>query len=127
MSKSAWSSSRSRRLSPITDPVMLSHDGRKIRAQRGEPVALSLVAAGRLLLARSPKLHRPRGPFCLRAACDGCLARVDGEPNIMTCQVRAQDGMRIETQNVLGSRGADLLRATDYVFPQGFDHHRLMA
>lgn len=114
-------------MSPITDPVVIAHDGRKIRAQRGEPVAVSLLAAGRLLLARSPKLHRPRGPFCLRAACDGCLARVDGEPNIMTCQVRAEDGMRIETQNVLGSRGADLLRATDYVFPQGFDHHRLMA
>lgn len=123
----AWSSSRSRRFKPITDPVTLLHDGRKIRAQRGEPVAVALLAAGRLLLARSPKLHRPRGPFCLRGACDGCLARVDGEPNIMTCLVRAEDGMRVETQNVLGARRADLLRATDYMFPQGFDHHRLLA
>ncbi|MEZ4228267.1 MAG: 2Fe-2S iron-sulfur cluster-binding protein [Polyangiaceae bacterium] len=127
MSKPVRPDSKLRRIRPLTRPIRVFHDGRAVEAEAGEPLAISLIGAGRLLLARSPKLHRPRGPYCLRAACDGCLARVDGEPNTMTCQVRARDGMKVETQNVLGSRGADLLRATDFIFPHGFDHHRLMA
>jgi sarcosine oxidase subunit alpha len=63
----------------------------------------------------------------LRGACDGCLARVDGEPNVMTCLVAAHDGMTIETQNALGARGVDLLRMTDWFFPQGINHHELLA
>jgi sarcosine oxidase subunit alpha len=102
-------------------------DGQAVVAQRGEPVAVALVAAGHLALARSPKFHRPRGPSCLRAACDGCLARVDGEPNVMTCRVPAAEGTRIETQNVVGSRDTDLLRMADWFFPEGMNHHELLA
>lgn len=116
-----------RRLGPPRDPVEIEHDGERIVAERGEPIALSLIAAGRMPLARSPKLHRPRGPYCLRGACDGCLARVDGVPNVMTCFTPATGNERIETQNVLGTRGVDMLRATDFLFPRGMDHHRLFA
>jgi sarcosine oxidase subunit alpha len=115
------------RLRPPTDPVTLHFDGAPVVAERGEPAAVALVAAGHLALARSPKFHRPRGPSCLRAACDGCLARVDGEPNVMTCRVPAADGMRIETQNVVGSREHDLLRMADWFFPEGMNHHELFA
>ena len=115
------------RLEPPSDPVELEHDGTRIVAQRGESIAQALLAADRLLIARGPKLHRPRGPYCLRGACDGCLARVNGVPNVTTCRVAVRGGERVETQNVLGSRGVDLLRATDYLFPQGIDHHRLFA
>jgi sarcosine oxidase subunit alpha len=107
--------------------VEILHDGEKVVAERGEPLAHALIAADRVLLARSGKMHRPRGPYCLRGACDGCLARVDGEPNVMTCRRPARGGERIETQNVLGSRGVDMLRATDFLFPRGMDHHRLFA
>lgn len=79
------------------------------------------------MLARSPKLHRPRGPYCLRAACDGCLVRVDGVPNVMACRHRVRGGETVETQNVIGSREVDLLSATDFMFPHGIDHHRLFA
>jgi sarcosine oxidase subunit alpha len=98
-----------------------------VPAERGEPVVAALVSAGHLTLARSPKFHRPRGPSCLRAACDGCLARVDGVPNVMTCRVPAVDGMRVETQNVVGSREVDLLRVADWFFPEGMNHHELLA
>ena len=60
-------------------------------------------------------------------ACDGCLARVDDVPNVMTCRVPAADGMRIETQNVVGSRDTDLLRVADWFFPEGMNHHELFA
>jgi sarcosine oxidase subunit alpha len=107
--------------------VQVTHDGETFMVERGEILAGGLIAAGRLLLARSPKLHRARGPYCLRGACDGCTARVNGVPNVQTCLVRAQAGDRIETQNVLGSRELDLYEATDLLFPQGFDHHRFLA
>jgi sarcosine oxidase subunit alpha len=129
-----------RRLQPPKDPVTMTFDGRPLVAERGEPVAVSLLAAGHLVLARSPKFHRPRGPACLRAACDGCLARVDGSPNVMTCRVPAAEGTRVETQNVLrvpaplgraghvaGTRELDLLRVADWFFPEGMNHHELLA
>ncbi|MEZ4221157.1 MAG: 2Fe-2S iron-sulfur cluster-binding protein [Polyangiaceae bacterium] len=112
---------------PPTDPVWIEHDGDRIPAARGESVAAALLAADRVLLSRSPKLHRPRGPSCLRGGCDGCLARVDGEPNVMTCLRRVEGGERIETQNVLGTRGMDLMEAADFLFPRGIDHHKLFA
>jgi sarcosine oxidase subunit alpha len=96
-------------------------------ARRGESLALSLIAADRLLLSRSPKLHRPRGPYCLRGACEGCLVRVNGIPNQAACRTYVQGGEQVETQNVLGTRKVDLLAATDFLFPRGIDHHRLMA
>jgi sarcosine oxidase, subunit alpha len=110
-----------------TGAVELTHDGEPITARPGEPLALALIAADRLLLSRSPKLHRPRGPYCLRGACEGCLVRVNGLPNQPACRVLVEGGERVETQNVLGTRETDLLAAADFFFPQGIDHHRLMA
>src|SRR6266542_3658470 len=115
------------RLSPPGRPVDFELDGERIVADKGEPIAFSLIASGKVALCRSPKLHRPHGPYCLRGACDGCLARVDGEPNVMTCMKACAGGERIETQNVLGSREVDLLAVTDWFFPHGIDHHHLLA
>ena len=115
------------RLGQPADGVELTHDGQTLVARRGEPLALTLIAADRLLLSRSPKLHRPRGPYCLRGACEGCLVRVNGLPNQPACRVLVQGGEQVETQNVLGTRETDLLAAADFLFPQGIDHHRLMA
>src|ERR1700690_3632537 len=115
------------RVHPPRDPVALQLDGEDIVADRGEPVAIALIAAGHLALARSPKFHRPRGPSCMRAACDGCLARVDETPNVMTCMVAAAEGTAVVSQNRLGPREVDLLRMTDWFFPDGMNHHELFA
>jgi sarcosine oxidase subunit alpha len=112
---------------PLNNRVEFLHDGDLLEAERGESLAHALIAADRLLLARSTKLHRPRGPFCLRAACDGCLMRVNGVPNVLGCRTRVRGGETVETQNVLGSREVDLLSATDFLFPRGMDPHRLFA
>src|SRR4051794_27403616 len=100
----------------LSNPVTITLDGEPILAERGEPVAASLVRAGKLMIARSPKFHRPRGPSCMRAACDGCLARVDEAPNVMTCMVPAEEGTAVVSQNRLGPREVDLLRMTDWFF-----------
>jgi sarcosine oxidase subunit alpha len=115
------------RTRPLRDPVTIRFEGQPVAAERGEPAAVALIAAGHLTLARSPKFHRPRGPSCLRGACDGCLARVDDEPNVMSCRVPAAEGMRIEAQNVVGSKDTDLLRVADWFFPEGMNHHELFA
>ncbi len=115
------------RVAPIRNSVSITFNRKSFAAERGEPVAASLVAAGYVALARSPKFHRPRGPWCMRGGCDGCLARVDGVPNVMTCAIPARDQMVIESQNSLGTRTTDLLRATDWFFPQGVNHHELFA
>lgn len=52
--------------------------------------------------------------------------RVQGTPNVMTCLTSAAGDERIESQNVVGSRKADLLRVNDWLFPHGFDHHHFM-
>ena len=118
------SSSRAR---PIKNRITLTLDGEPVEAERGEPIAAALIAAGKSNIARSPKFHRPRGPACMRGACDGCLARVDETPNVMTCLVPAEDGMTVVTQNRIGPRDIDLLRMTDWFFPEGMNHHELFA
>ena len=115
------------RTSALRDPVTITLDGEPVVAERGEPVAAALLAAGKLMLARSPKFHRPRGPSCMRAACDGCLARVDETPNVMTCMVPAAEGTAVVSQNRLGPREVDLLRMADWFFPEGMNHHELFA
>lgn len=104
----------------------IEHDGQRINCRAGEPLALSLLAAGHTTLARSPKYHRPRGAMCLRGACEGCLVRVDGVPDVMACRVRVRDGMRVESQNAFPSASIDVFRVTDWFFPKHMDHHHLM-
>lgn len=114
-----------RRLRPIDSRVSLIVDGAEIDAQRGEPIAIALWAAGRLVLGRSVKYHRPRGAACLSGGCDGCVMRVDGAPSVRTCRRPARHGATVETQNVIGTAELDLLAATDLVFPEGMNHHEM--
>jgi len=45
----------------------------------------------------------------------------------MTCLAPALDGTVVDTQNRLGPREADVLRMTDWFFPNGINHHELLA
>jgi len=106
--------------------VTVEHDGSPVAAVEGEPLAVSLLASGQLTLARSVKYHRPRGAMCLRGDCDGCLVRVDGVPNVMSCQTPARAGMVARSQNAFPTAGIDVLRVTDWFFPKHLDHHHLL-
>jgi sarcosine oxidase subunit alpha len=116
-----------RRTSKPARPVTITLDGKNVVVDQDCSIASGLVGAGELVLARSPKFHRPRGPSCLRGGCDGCLMRVDGVPNVMTCLVRPEKGTRVERQNVILSAKIDVLRATDWFFPDGMNHHVMFA
>jgi sarcosine oxidase subunit alpha len=116
-----------RRTRPPARPVAITLDGETIVADAEASLVSALVAAGHLQLARSPKFHRPRGPSCHRGGCDGCLVRLDGVPNTMACMQQAREGAKVERQNVVLSAKLDVLRATDWFFPNGMDHHRMFA
>jgi len=53
--------------------------------------------------------------------------RVNGVPNVMTCLVRPEQGTRVERQNVILTAKLDILRATDWFFPDGMNHHEMFA
>jgi sarcosine oxidase subunit alpha len=101
-------------------------DGNRVPARTGESVAAALVAAGRPLISRSPKYHRPRGPFCLAGSCGSCLVRVEGQPSVRACRTPCREGLLVETQNAWPTAAHDLLGAVDWLAPRGLDHHHLL-
>ncbi len=113
------------RLAGFPTDATIRFDGTSIPARRGEPVAAALLAAGRPLLSRSAKYHRPRGPFCLAGSCAGCVVRADGLPGLRACRIACRDGLEVEAQNAFPGARHDLLGAIDLATPRGLDHHRL--
>src|ERR1700694_6276594 len=106
--------------------MRIALDGQMIEAQEGDTVAAALLRARVTTFTRSIKYHRPRGPFCLSGSCGQCLLRVDGVPSLPACRVRVEEGMACERQNGPLGVEADLLRAADFLFPTGLDHHHLL-
>lgn len=99
---------------------------RRIVAHEGDSVAAALHRAGIRVLSRSIKYHRPRGYFCGTGRCTGCLMTANGEPNVRTCQRRAEPGLRVQGQNAWPSVQHDLFGALDLLFRRGMDYHHLL-
>jgi sarcosine oxidase subunit alpha len=107
-------------------PVGFSLDGDRLEGREGDTVASALLRNGITTFTRSIKFHRPRGPFCLSGSCGQCLLRVDGVPSLPACRVPLREGMRCARQNAPLGADKDLLRAADFLFPEGLDHHHLL-
>jgi len=65
-------------------------------------------------------------PIACEADATGCLARVDGVPDVMTCMTPVRGGESVEPQNIVGSIAIDPLALADRLFPHGFDHNRFL-
>jgi sarcosine oxidase subunit alpha len=104
----------------------ISLDGQFLEAEPGDTVAEALLRARITTFSRSIKYHRPRGPFCFSGSCGQCLMQVDGAPSQLACRVRVQEGMNCKRQNAPLGADNDLLRAADFVFADGLDHHHLL-
>lgn len=98
-------------------------DGRRIPLHNGDTIGSALHREGVLEISRSLKYHRPRGLYCNAGSCASCLVEVDGVPNVTACTEIAEDGMEVESQNVMGSPKRDLFAITDKVYRKGFDPH----
>ena len=109
--------------------VPFSFDGRRYEGIAGEPVAVSLLAAGRRTLSRSFRFHRPRGLMCSTGQCGWCECEVDGRPSMRTCRVPLQDGMVVRGEHAKPSVEHDLLQVLDLgsrFVPPTFYHHRFL-
>ncbi|NMB76760.1 MAG: FAD-dependent oxidoreductase [Myxococcales bacterium] len=121
-----------RRLDPLPNTpfqygpkVDFTFEGKPFSGFAGEPLALSLLAGGVRVFGRSIKYHRPRAPMCLHAHCSSCLMRVNGRPNVRTCDTPCVAGLSVERQTGWPGAGFDLLRAIDVVYPEELRHHEL--
>jgi sarcosine oxidase, subunit alpha len=110
----------------VAEPLSFTLDGNLLHGVRGDTVASALLREGVTTFTRSIKYHRPRGPFCFGGSCGQCLLRVDGIPSLLACRVPLEEGMRCERQNGPLGMDADILRASDFLFPRHLDHHHLM-
>jgi len=110
----------------VAEPLSFTLDGDRLSGVRGDTVASALLRAGVTTFTRSIKYHRPRGPFCFGGSCGQCLLRVDGVPSLLACRVPLEEGMRCERQNGPLGMEADVLRASDFLFPKHLDHHHLL-
>ena len=104
-------------------------DGARIAAFEGEPAAAAMLVAGRPVVSRSFRFHRPRGLMCSTGQCGWCECRVDGRPSVRSCRVPAVDGMRIEGEHALPAVRFDVLAALGlgarWIRPT-FYHHRFL-
>lgn len=107
-------------------PISFSLDGEPLQGLPGDTVAAALLRNGVTTFTRSIKYHRPRGPFCLSGSCGQCLLRVDGVPSLPSCRVPLREGLACERQNAPTGAESDFLRAVDFLYPSGLDHHHLM-
>ena len=87
---------------PQAEEVLVTIDGRRIRARRGETIAAALIAAGITTFRRTEGRDQPRGVFCAIGKCTDCVMTVDGVPNVRTCVTLVADGMQVSTQKGLG-------------------------
>lgn len=81
---------------------MLTFDGRQIPVADGQTIGAALIAAGIRSWRTTRHAGRARGLFCGIGICFDCLITVDGTPNQLACQVRAEPGMDVRTQRGTG-------------------------
>jgi sarcosine oxidase subunit alpha len=93
-----------RRLGDTGAAVMLTVDGRPIRARAGDTVAAAMLAADIDHCRTTPVTGAPRAPYCLMGVCFDCLVTIDGIGSRQGCLVPVREGMTVETQ--IGRREA---------------------
>lgn len=70
-------------------------DGTDVPFRRGQSVAAALLAAGVPAVRRTRGADAPRGLFCGIGVCFDCLATVDGQGGVRTCQILATPGLEV--------------------------------
>ena len=105
------------------DNVTINFQGKPVSCRPGASVAVGLWESGIRVLSHSPKYGRPRGLTCARGQCTSCLMRVDGVPNVRTCETAVREGMTVQRQDTGAFYGPGMqkfLATADNLFPVGF-------
>ena len=82
----------------ITDKLSFTFDGKTLWAERGDTLALALLAAGVDVFRKSAVGGVPRAPYCLMGVCFECLVTVDGVQNRQSCLIEVREGMVVASQ-----------------------------
>jgi len=108
---------------PEPQKAAITFEGKPLVCRPGTSLAVALWDHGIRHLSHSHKYGRPRGLTCARGHCTNCLMRVDGVPNIRTCETPVRDGMDVATQDTGTFYGAPmqkLLSLGSQWLPVGF-------
>jgi len=110
-------------------PIPFQFDGKTIQGFAGDTVASALLAAGVRLVARSFRLHRPRGILSSGLEEPGALVHVRigtyEEPNVRATLMPLRTGLEVFSQNAWPSRNWDVgafLGALPKLWSAGFYH-----
>jgi len=104
-------------------PVQFKFNGKSYEAFAGDTIASAMWASGVVMLGRSFKYHRPRGPFALTSGDTNSLVRVNDEPNARAAVKPVEPGMVVNSQNTWPSLQADVMSLTSLgtrLMPVGF-------
>ena len=109
--------------------MTFTFDGREIEGIDGEPLAVSLLAAGQPILSRSFRFHRARGLMCSTGQCGWCECEVDGRPSVRSCRVPVREGLVARGEHALPNVSRDALSLVGLAsrwIPPTFYHHRFL-
>jgi len=109
--------------------VRFTFDGKAYEGVEGEPLAVALLAADRVVLSRSFRFHRPRGLMCSTGQCGWCECEVDGMPSVRSCRVPVRDGLVARGEHAWPSVEGDLSAGVGLFsrwIPPTFYHHRFL-
>ncbi|RNI18693.1 sarcosine oxidase subunit alpha family protein [Paracoccus pantotrophus] len=108
-------------------------DGRQMRGVAGDTLASALLANGQLMMGRSFKYHRPRGPIASGAEEPNALLGLGQggrfEPNQRATTTPLVAGMVTASQNCWPSLNADIGAVNNWLyrfFPAGFYYKTFM-
>jgi hypothetical protein len=88
---------------PAAERVRITVDGEPLDARAGESVAAALLAHGRRVCRTTARTGEQRGIFCATGLCADCLMQIDGIPGMRACVTPVRAGMRVETQQGIGT------------------------
>ena len=119
--------SRGGRLIDRAYPLPFRFDGRHLRGLRGDTLASALLASGQLMMGRSFKYHRPRGPLASGAEEPNALLGLGQggrfEPNQRATTTALVAGMVTTSQNCWPSLNVDVGAVNNWLYrflPAGF-------
>ena len=76
--------------------VTVAVNGERVTVPRGSMLVAALLKIG--ASCRVSESGEPRTALCGMGICFECRARVDGVPQLRTCQTVCREGMTVETQ-----------------------------
>jgi sarcosine oxidase, subunit alpha len=121
------------RLIDRSKPLHFTFDGRHLKGFAGDTVASAVMAAGKRVLGRSYKYHRPRGVIGLGSEEMNALIGVGSgarhEPNLRATQIELFEGLTAVSQNRWPTLSLDVGAINNKLsrfFPGGFYYKTFM-